>query len=101
MKVVHKFPLVFSAPVPGEPGVVRLPAEVRFRSAGFDGLDRLCVWCEVERDAPLTRDCLVVVLATGDEVPAGGATFLATIFPAPLVWHLYALPSGAPVGEAW
>ena len=80
MSVIWKFTLA------GEIVPVEIP--VGFKPLHFAyQVDKLCLWAEVDPDAPRGH-FLFSVVPTGGEVPVAG-TYTGTYFVGPLVWHVY------------
>lgn len=69
--------------------VIAMPEGARIVSAGLDLGDFLCVWAEVDENAP-TIDTSIYALYTGHHVPKH-CRFLATVVGS-LVYHIYILP---------
>lgn len=55
---------------------------------GHDPAGILCIWAEVDSDAPL-EDRVFEVFGTGHDLPAESATHLSTWVDGDLVLHLY------------
>ena len=75
---IYKYPL----PVTG------LPKGARVLSAGLDPSNKLCIWAEVDPNAPLV-DRQILLFGTGHELPSPTAIFIATVKDGPFMIHVY------------
>lgn len=84
MKTIHKFELSLT----DHQQISGHIDNDRILSVGFDPSGRLCVWAEVDTDAPIkTYD--IHIVGTGNPRSASCRFFIGTVLNPPFVWHVY------------
>lgn len=80
-RVIYKYQL---APTKG---IIDMKAGARLLHAGFDRRGTLCVWAEIDIDAPGARRLLEVV-ATGELYDVENGVHVSTVVDGSFVWHV-------------
>lgn len=92
MKRIYKYPLLLQ-----DVAAINVPGRWRPLSVGsqyIDGINRLCLWAEIEDDAAMPRLRRVIIVGTGNPFPLepwhSSIDFVGTVQMDGCVWHVYA-----------
>jgi hypothetical protein len=92
MKKIYKYKLMIV-----DEQIIPTFENARVRHVGLDPFGSLCMWCEVDPQAPSAR-LHVYVVGTGHEIPAGARVgdyvghdwYRGSVLDGSVVWHVYA-----------